>query len=1421
MSIGFTGSDKIKVGIGCLTNPSPGLMDSRQDGAELAKRCLNEINVSGFTPCLCILLATPAFQASDTLLTGIREELARRHPEAVPLIGCSVSACIHDGAAFDRGAVLVCMATDMLEVNKSISIPISAGPNTQELAKAFVDEVGSSNRERLILCFWPGEDGPQDFDVVQFFDHVHRQLQKKPGVQDKSGLGGFVRLTGGGSVPTPGSTSGNQYLNDQVLTNSIVAVVLSIDLAHASGIQSALRPKGVALRSKEENGDYVTQFEDVSGTSIDFDTWKPFALETTDVRRRIIHPIAKSADKLKIPIRPPRNAVFNVVEPTSDSLLASSLQLSVRLQRELSGSYHRFACVLAFRDVQRYVSASTLGYDIPKHLASIPGRRSYVGAFLHTPVGLDAAGVPQVVTWSAADTIICDEMSEVSQWRRHNDALSKHMLKMASADTVRDAMTRSLDCLKDAGFDKAMISLIYEDGEATWIVAYEARGKSWKDIVKPNTRRRLGTTDRPDILAFIVARDRVDDGSLYIHNAPIDDLCDQELARRAGVISFFVSPLDGISNDPFGVLQIDLGDRRSKHGPNREPVIDEQGRTLPKATEQNLEVLSKLVATSLACAIQREQLTTARRLDELLTKCMTAIPCTEESAVTKFLKEVATLIGVEEAHVRVRTGDTNELTLFAGIGDYYEAAVIERLVINCDGGLESQVRSSCAAFDNELVVVNDAANDPSYQTKIDHYKGSLAGDALRRILSFSDVVIKDEFQKAIGVVCFGSHESWFFTQSKINSLRDASNRLSTLIRHIRERNLSEDRRRRQEFLMAISPAIRPGIGGYQALKDQVTRTRVASSAETASLYLMDSVKGKLVLRAQDGWAVNDKWIEAAAYSLEDTLPGVLVKEDDPIVIASLRRFIRENRVEGWLHHRQMFSQSPDLDYALLAIPLHFAEELGPLGILLLHKSASQSIESWVEFFSANKNQLLKEVQEVLSVAVAAVKAIDRNDWMRKDLEKCSYLSREIFQPNLLERCAVLDRFANVVLDVNKGYGFREVAVYAGTSAVDLHLDFYRGRIGNGDDAITVGIRTNEISEIELQLVRQVIKSGECSEWHEPEPMNDQIPKSIAKAGWVTRVAIPIFDGIEKQGTTRTPNGVVFMRWEGLRRQEVHQLLPMHNLVGLKELVQRLSVALVLKDLMRRGYTAAISIAGMGLELTEDFHDQLNDARDLDLSLKALLREIKDEFQLEPHGTLIPKVCECIRICNSFADKYAEILRVQDSLADASSGPVEIDKLIGLAIDSHRPTFCEKSLQTETADVEGVIVDGIRTHLLLAIRNMVSNAAKFATRKSTVTFVCRRDGEDCVLTIANVGEFDRVKVDELRAHSRTTSIDDIKRRGLASGFGIAITELILWLHGGGLDFHRDGETTTVVMRIGRGADASSSGYLELQSSRLER
>src|SRR5262247_4050873 len=104
------------------------------DGAEMAAKCLGRLEETGnpeqFPPRLLILLTSPAYNDAGTIrrtIHAIRRSFAEyksnifvnveEESVEVPLIGGSAEAVFYNRQIHDRGALLVCLASRLIEAD--------------------------------------------------------------------------------------------------------------------------------------------------------------------------------------------------------------------------------------------------------------------------------------------------------------------------------------------------------------------------------------------------------------------------------------------------------------------------------------------------------------------------------------------------------------------------------------------------------------------------------------------------------------------------------------------------------------------------------------------------------------------------------------------------------------------------------------------------------------------------------------------------------------------------------------------------------------------------------------------------------------------------------------------------------------------------------------------------------------------------------------------------------------------------------------------------------------------------------------------------------------------------------------------------------------------------------------------------------
>jgi hypothetical protein len=111
------------------------------DGAEMAEKCLRRLEETGapeqFPPRLLILLTSPAYDDAGSIkrmISGIRQAVTEHKSRAcaevepqsaeVPLIGGSVEAVFFDRRIHERGALLVCLASRLIEAEARVSADV-------------------------------------------------------------------------------------------------------------------------------------------------------------------------------------------------------------------------------------------------------------------------------------------------------------------------------------------------------------------------------------------------------------------------------------------------------------------------------------------------------------------------------------------------------------------------------------------------------------------------------------------------------------------------------------------------------------------------------------------------------------------------------------------------------------------------------------------------------------------------------------------------------------------------------------------------------------------------------------------------------------------------------------------------------------------------------------------------------------------------------------------------------------------------------------------------------------------------------------------------------------------------------------------------------------------------------------------------
>ena len=162
--------------------------------------------------------------------------------------------------------------------------------------------------------------------------------------------------------------------------------------------------------------------------------------------------------------------------------------------------------------------------------------------------------------------------------------------------------------------------------------------------------------------------------------------------------------------------------------------------------------------------------------------------------------------------------------------------------------------------------------------------------------------------------------------------------------------------------------------------------------------------------------------------------------------------------------------------------------------------------------------------------------------------------------------------------------------------------------------------------------------------------------------------------------------------------------------------------------------------------------------------------------------------------------------------------VEIDRVIAEAVDAMRLVAQAKEIDVVASGVTGLVVSGDEGQLVMALRNLLSNAVNYSPSRTRVAVVTEsRDAHVSIgVTDQGVGI---AEADLTRVFERFYRVDPARSRGTGgTGLGLAIVKHIAVNHGGECAvWSRLGQGSTFTLRLPL-APAMPSGTL--QSSAYE-
>lgn len=1365
--------------------------DPNKDGISLANKCIRKLKALGnkerFPPSLLILLASPAYvqkQRAHRLLKGINDTFSEKLGQ-VELIGSSVSAVFFDRQIHREGALLICIASTLIEAKVAHGADARFNPQRaiKELLKDL--ELDPSKRtdpnplaNRLMITFMPGSNRAVDYRAIFPAPELHRLLHE--------GVKGRIEIIGGMSSASYLSLKqdGFQFANRRVLRDSVVAasVVTGIPIGVSlnNGLESTKRVLKVTKLARDKKT--VIEFNGESPRS-QLDAGLILAKMNADDERIVDIPLPLEDGSVQM-LRPlDIGDYFEVFQPTSkiaEKVLNGIDQAKRRVFVEAPVAALLFPCnVYNPRTATGTVNLNKALTQIEKSMqAKNAQAKPCVGGFFDGEIGIDAEGRSRLTNGGVGYLVFGDEIRERTPLYKGVSALaaSGHKL-LAGSELSRDAIQltirNALEIITETGFPGAMLSLTLSNldrGRAEkkrFIIASEAVGSRFSRV-KDVTKLPL---DGKDILA-LVARDGQ---ARFISDSRKNIYCDKRSVKASGIISQYVLPLKRLDHAVFGTLQIDLGDLRG--------LSDADFKKTEKA--RMLNCFAEVFSASINRIVNAVENNIKLELDKALASSLAATNF--HAGVDKFFKAVGRAFGVEMGHLRLlHTTDDEQpkqtLVLETGFGAGYEAVKSERHEIRAN-----DFSPSCRAFrSKEPHVVNDVRTDQAFQAMLRKARHDpTLYEALSQTKSYAAVGFRNEQGEPLGVVSFGSTQPWFFYKLHRAALEVLAERLGFLVEHLKTKIA-------RNFLLDVSPKLakRDLNDAQRIFRSIATDFRLALNAEAASLYLWDRETGKYVLRGQSNWK-DKRWEHAAKYNQDSGWIGVTALDNKPLYVPDLRKYYLERAYDSprGRYAEYMFGQPLSDSFTVEAIGLPL--RIGPhredkFGVLTLYRRTMKGQPSG---FVTTDLELL---QEGAYNAAGLVNAVlwQRNDKSEKQEQ---YRKHRCYQ----EMNSGDDRSfeAKICRAVLKSYGAAEVDFYRIDQPDEsLSYSWIAGyRFGRGNRKLEkLKSPSNDHSEIIKQTVQPDKRSyrvvtvhhkltGEC----------DRNPNVLKTEGMVEQACIPLIGD-------RQYLAALVVRWR-IASHQAFSVQAIHNPIHL-QMLGRIIGSTFSKQLVRkRAARSKQAVHTAGLYVFQHAHKLVNAIQ----VLNAIAKKIKSA---RDEKTLKANVNDLETSTEGYIQTVNWVFGLGELIQDPAHETLFLQPLLKncwRSVSTSAPTATKVRFNVDkdlkiTADLK--LVTEVFINLMdNAIKAMeVKKYKSEETGRLEVAAAVSQDQETVTITFKDngIGMTQRQKMDAIRGFKSTDRQFQTSSR---KGVGVLITLYLLAVQDGSLDYitHRGKGTTAIV------------------------
>jgi signal transduction histidine kinase len=956
--------------------PEPG-NNHVSDGEYLALGLLNQLkalrNEEQFPPKLLILLTSPNYLGNDSasqLLGGIRQVFERAGQAKVPLIGTSVAAVFFDRQIHENGALLICIASRLIDAQ--VSKGRNARDNPEAAVTDLLEDLNLNRSEvdlnpmsnRMLLTFFPDIREGLDGSIAHKSDELHGLLWKRT----------LCRIPiVGGTSSTPRNEEnlkGIQFCNWRVYEDTLVAaqvdsgVPLGVSLCR--GLERVRAGHGIVRTRVDqisEDGRFITRLDPESTQEL-IKEGELLLFGEDSLDRDLIVATAEPSNSGRIRIGEPieKDATLQLLKPSPESLLRLAAEIVRRSNRRVRIKRH-LGCFSLICSAH-YRSPQHVAPYIKRAIANIENafRAPCIGGFVDGEAGVDETGRSQFGNWSMAGVVLGDEMRDRTPRHRGFIALAEYGNKLTEETTLEEAIEASLRLVFETGFPGARLSFVYPDQEDFRIVCVGSLGSRF-------THLNAGSLET-DHLETILDSAR----PLFLK-----EIESQTVSHEPVHVGKYVIPIVEIHGDVIAVLEVDLGS------------VGSDQNELQAVEQEVLRSLGAAIGGGLNNIFNLQVANRARSLDEALAASLSAQ--TVRKGLATFIEAAVKGFGADMGHIRLARHEEGYLELVAGYGDYYKVAKRHRTTVRFDDG-----SPTCEAYySGRITIVNDAVRNAAHKRTVTNNKEPLK-TALESIGSCANAVFKDTSGESLGTINIVSTKPWFFTLPYKRSLKSLANRTGLLVKHLAKKEDEAQAHKRIEFLLSASPQLaRVDFADMPAALDHaVSRFCAAARADYGSLYLLDKDVGKYVLRAQLGW-VEPKWINIARYEIEGGWLWNAVQQADP-------QYYPELVADKQLYAEQMFGGAlrPHCQISAIGLPLTLGSVR--LGMLALYRKKCSGKNG----FATTAGKDLVDAADPIAALVGIIlsrKEADFRERMQTHFKKVSDLfipehGREVVEDNL-------------------------------------------------------------------------------------------------------------------------------------------------------------------------------------------------------------------------------------------------------------------------------------------------------------------------------------------------------------------------------------------------------------------------------------